>query len=195
MTRVNFFLKFLENTFENDNHLESEENIYLSLKNKNNNDEFNLEEEDDSGEDYSEKIKKEKKNREVLSKNRVSTIEKDTNLDKFVNSVSEDKEIVESLKKDFGDNNWVEMRYLLINIRYLLINIRSKMTIRARKGRWSDLEIILINKYIKMLLKTDKNSNETLIKHFICLIIGRSFKAFENEWNRQMSSLVIYYLT
>jgi hypothetical protein len=64
------------------------------------------------------------------------------------------------------------------------------MTIRARKGRWSDLEIILINKYIKLVSKSDKNNNETLIKHFICVIIGRSFKAFENEWNRQMSSLV-----
>jgi hypothetical protein len=91
--------------------LESEENIYLSLKNKNNNEEFNFEEEDDSGEEYSEKVKKEKKIREVLSKTRVSTIEKDSNLEKFVNSLSDDIELVESLKKDFSDNNWVEMRF------------------------------------------------------------------------------------
>jgi hypothetical protein len=149
------------------------------LKNKTNNEEFNMDDDETEGEDnYSEKTKKEKKIREVLSKNRVTTVESDTNLEKFVNSVSEDKSIVDALKKDFADNNWVDMR--------------AKMTIKARKGRWSDLEIILINKYIKMILKSDKTSNETLIKHFICLIIGRSFKAFENEWTRQMTSLVYF---
>lgn len=126
----------------------------------------------------------EKSKSQNLTKKRITSIEPNTALYDFVKSSSEDEEIVKNLFEDFSHPHWQ--------------TLRARMTTKSRKGRWSELEYNLILKYINMMKKSKFKTNDSQVKHLVCLIIGRSWRAFENEWDRQYNHtvfLLYFFLT